>query len=757
MRKYIALFLVFSLLWIPGVYAAGSPAPQGLVTDEAGILSSREKTSIATTAAGDGLTFHVLTVESFNGTASEPYADRVYDSWELTAKDILLVISAGEREVQLNFKNPGLQASLNSWSQGQGGSSGSAALTLLLDSYFIPYAADGDFAGGITSLMKAVRSIDLAQGQGTAGGAQSGNHPAPDTAGSARSTVPVLRIAAILVGAALVAIVSFVLITGQRRRRELAEQQEELGRLLVQANRALESLQPFQGIVQGKTGQLVEGISARLSEHLVQISSLQNEGQGKPPAFYQLAALKATIAQLQQTVSSFRSALEEEEQKIAVIIEADRNVKQRITELKQDMPELNEQLKDSVKETGYGLEELSGDLKRLEEETAKADGLELFDPIAAEEVTQEAQKRQEQIEQDLQDVEIYDDKIKAFPGVMSAVRTQIAGIIEQHSLQNMKAKPYEHLEQAGAAAETLNAPLRSGDMDAVRNIASRIDLLLDEAVAMTERQALLRQNNRRDLETIRTNWNQLNQRRDGLLNRIAEARTHYVEQHVSNLQTTLEEWSTRLQEGTAGVPQIETWTSDERGEYEQARQALDQLLSLQDEAGRQFSSVSERLDQLNERLTKVTRIFSEGPGRVDAAQQLLHSRGLASRNPFQLARLPEYTELEYKLSARPYNLDELETLGRAYASQISSFVDEASRLIRQKEEQERQAHLAMMREQQRREQARRRMSSGGGFGGGGRSSGGSSWGGGGSSRRSSGGSSWGGGKSGGNSSGGSKW
>ncbi|MBT2289911.1 TPM domain-containing protein [Paenibacillus albidus] len=744
MRKYITLFLVFSLLWIPGVYAAGSPTPQGLVTDEAGMLSSREKTSIATAAAGDGLTFHVLTVESFNGTASEPYADRVYDSWELTAKDILLVISAGEREVQLNFKNPGLQASLNSWSQGQGGSSGSAALTLLLDTYFIPYAADGDFAGGITSLMKAVRSIDLSQGQGTAGGAQSGSaaNPASDTTNPARSNLPVLKIAAILAGAALVAIVAFVLITGQRRRRELAEQQEELGRLLVQANRALESLLPFQGIVQGKTGELVEGISARLSEHLVQISSLQNEGQGKQPAFYQLAALKATIAQLQQTVSSFRSALEEEEQKIAVISEADRNVKQRIAELKQDMPELNEQLKDSVKETGYGLEELSGDLKRLEEETAKADGLELFDPIAAEEVTQEAQKRQEQIEQDLQDVEIYDDKIKAFPGVMSAVRTQIAGIIEQHSLQNMKAKPYEHLEQAGAATETLNAPLRSGDMDVVRNIASRIDLLLDEAVAMTERQALLRQNNRRDLETIRTNWSQLNQRRDGLLNRIAEARTHYVEQHVSNLQTTLEEWSARLQQGTAEVPQIENWTSDERGEYEQARQALDQLLSLQDEAGRQFSSVSEHLDQLNERLTKVTRIFSEGPGRVDAAQQLLHSRGLASRNPFQLALLPEYTELEYKLSARPYNLDELETLGRAYASQISSFVDEASRLIRQKEEQERQAHLAMMREQQQREQARRRLSSGGGFGGGGRSSGGSSWG---------------GGKSGGNSSGGSKW
>jgi hypothetical protein len=205
------------------------------------------------------------------------------------------------------------------------------------------------------------------------------------------------------------------------------------------------------------------------------------------------------------------------------------------------------------------------------------------------------------------------------------------------------------------------------------------------------------------------------------------------------------------------VPQIETWTSDARGEYENARNGLDRLLTLQDETEGKFSSIDSSLSSLYERLDSLRRLFAEGQSRVDAAQNLLHSRGIAAQSRFQLSLLPEYAELEQRLSARPYNLDELESTGRSYASQISSFVEEANRLVRQKEEAERAARLAMMREQQRREQARKRMSSGppssGGFGGG-RSSGGSSWGGGG---RSSGGSSWGGGKSGRNSSGGSKW
>lgn len=325
----------------------------------------------------------------------------------------------------------------------------------------------------------------------------------------------------------------------------------------------------------------------------------------------------------------------------------------------------------------------------------------------------------------------------------------------------MKVKPFDRLEQARAESLTLEAPLRVGDMDEVRKIGATLDLLLDEAVAMTEQQALLRQNNRRDLETFRTEWSQLKQRRDGLQSRITEARMYFEEQHVSTVENILTEWSTRLREGASEVAQIENWTSDERGEYDKAHNALEKLLSLLDEAARQFDGVSESLNALHERLDKVTRLFSEGQSRVETTQRMLHSRGLSSRIDFELSLLPEYSALDHRLASRPYNLEELESLGRSYDSQITSFVNEANRLVRQKEEEERLAQLAMMREQQRRAQARKRMSSGppssGGFGGG-RSSGGSSWGGGGSGGKSSGGSSWGGGgKSGRNSSGGSKW
>lgn len=779
MRKILALVLLFSLLGIPGVYAADIPAQQGVVTDGAGLLTAQEADAITRLAATDRYTVHVLTIDSLDGADSAGYAEDVYNAWGLKARDILLLIAYNDQQTEISFNNPGLQNALNA-SQNLGGASGSAAITALLENYFNPYARDGDFAGGISSVIRELQAAGSGSGGvaggtgGTAGGVSGGTGGVPGGTGGASGSsgagtagnsgnkgggLPFLTLAAIILGAAVLVLLLYVLITGMRLRKGLAGQQELLADLLVRANRALESLQPFQGIVQGKTGEMVEGISKRLTSQLVEISALQTAGQGALPPFYRLSALKAAAEQLQQTEGKFRASLEEEEKRIAVISDADRNVKQQITELKQDAPELDGQLQQAVKETGYALQDIAEDLLELAAETAKADQLELFDPIAAQDITEDAQERQEQIEQDLQDVEAFDDKLKAFPGVLAATRSRIAGLIEQNSLHNMKVKPYDSLEQASAAAGTMEAPLRSGDMDEVRRIGAALDALLAEAVAMTERQAMLRENNRRDLETVRSKWGSLTQRRNELQSKLSEAQNQFVRQHLTPLESMLEETGAALRQGAGEVPQIETWTSDARGEYEQARSGLDRLLALQEETEGKFSSTESSLNSLYERLDSLRRLFSEGQSRVDAAQSLLHSRGIASQSRFQLSLLPEYDELEQRLSARPYNLDELESTGRSYASQISSFVEEASRLVRQKEEAERAARMAMLREQQRREQARKRMSSGppssGGFGGG-RSSGGSSWGGGGGGR-SSGGSSWGGGRSGRNSSGGSKW
>lgn len=780
MRKILALVLLFSLLGIPGVYAADIPAQQGVVTDGAGLLTAQEADAITRLAATDRYTVHVLTIDSLDGADSAGYAEDVYNAWGLKARDILLLIAYNDQQTEISFNNPGLQNALNA-SQNLGGASGSAAITALLENYFNPYARDGDFAGGISSVIRELQAAGSGSGGvaggtgGTAGGVSGGTGGVPGGTGGASGSsgagtagnsgnkgggLPFLTLAAIVLGAAVLLLLLYVLITGMRRRKGLAGQQELLADLLVRANRALESLQPFQGIVQGKTGEMVEGISKRLTSQLVEISALQTAGQGALPPFYRLSALKAAADQLQQTEGKFRASLEEEEKRIAVISDADRNVKQQITELKQDAPELDGQLQQAVKETGYALQDIAEDLQELAAETSKADQLELFDPIAAQDITGDAQERQEQIEKDLQDVEVYDDKLKNFPGVLAAARSRIAGLIEQNSLQNMKVKPYDSLEQASAAAGTLEAPLRSGDMDEVRRIGAALDALLAEAVAMTERQAMLRENNRRDLETVRSKWGSLTQRRNELQSKLSEAQNQFVRQHLTPLESMLEETGADLRQGAGEVPQIETWTSDARGEYENARSGLDRLLALQDETDGKFSSMENNLNSLYERLDSLRRLFSEGQSRVDAAQSLLHSRGIASQSRFQLSLLPEYDELKQRLSARPYNLDELESTGRSYASQISNFVEEANRLVRQKEEAERAARMAMLREQQRREQARKRMSSGppssGGFGGG-RSSGGSSWGGGGGGGRSSGGSSWGGGRSGRNSSGGSKW
>ncbi|NUU61470.1 TPM domain-containing protein [Paenibacillus agri] len=802
MKKCILLFLMISLIWVPGVFAADIPA-QGanLVQDEAGLLDSRDITAISKVTAGEAFTFHVLTVDSTEGRSAEDYANDIFDSWGLAARDVLLLIAVQNHDVQLVFENPPLQAAINTWAKDQGASSGSAALVKLLDTYFVPSAKHGDFAEGITSLLNAVQELGRAgsisgttqsgsgaasgsqgsssgagsHGSGSAGtgsatgshgsssagaGSATGSHGSSSAgAGSAAlqdsgSRSSTAARATVFVGAALLLGALFVLLTGLRRSKQLGEQNEQLSGLLVRTNQALESLKPFQGIVQGKTGALVEAISTRLSTRLVDISA--RSGQDAKPALYRLGELKKTLEKLRQDNGAFSAALEEDEKQIEVINEADRHVKQRITALKKEIPELDEALQALIRETGYNLQAMVQDLQTLAEKAAKADQLELFDPIAAQEFTEDAQKRQTKIGKDLQDVSVYNDKLKAFSGVLSDTRTTISALITQHSLQNMKVRPYDHLEQAQAQAEVIKTPLQSGDMDEVRSIAARMDLLLSEAVAMTERQGQIRGQNRRDLETVRTNWTTLKQRRDELQSRFRDAGGRFAEQHLASAREALEEWGTRLQEGAGEVPQIETWTSDERGEFDQARSGLDRLLSLQDEASAQFSDISEGLDVLNSRLDKINRMLAEGPARVDAAQSLLKRNGLARRARSHNPLIADYEKLTLRLVSPPFHLDELETLARSYEAAISSFVEEANRLVRQKQEQERQAAMALMLEQQRQQQRQQQQThNSNSFGGGNHSSGGSSWGSG-DSNRSSGGSSWDGG---GNdrSSGGSKW
>ncbi|MFF2909336.1 TPM domain-containing protein [Paenibacillus sp. NPDC057934] len=777
MKRFILLFLMISLLWVPGVFAADVPA-QGSnpVQDEAGLLDSRDITAISKVTAGEAFTFHVLTVDSTEGMSAADYANDVFNSWGLAARDVLLLISVQDHDVQLVFENPPLQAAINTWAKGKGAASGSAALTKLLDTYFIPSAKNGDFTEGITSLLSAVQQIGRAgsnsgaahsgsgasagsQGSGSAGtGSTSGSHgsgaagtgsAALKNSSSGSSTA--VR-AAVFIGAVLLLGALLLLLTGLRRSKQLSEQKEQLSSLLVQTNQALESLNPFQGIVQGKTGALVEAISSRLSTRLVDISA--RAGQDAKPALYRLRELQKALEKLRQDNGAFRAALEEDEKQIEVISEADRHVKQRITTLKKDIPELDEALQVLIGKTGYSLQTMVQDLQTLAEKAAKADQLELFDPIAAQEFTEDAQKRQTKIGKDLQDVSVYNDKLKAFSGVLSDTRTTISTLIVQHSLQNMKVRPYDHLEQAEAQAETIKPPLQSGDMDEVRSIAARMDLLLAEAVAMTERQGQIRGQNQRDLETVRTNWVRLKQRRDELQSRSRDAGGRFAEQHLASAREALTEWDTRLREGAGEVPQIETWTSDERGEFDQARSGLDRLLSLQDEASAQFSDISEGLDALNSRLDKINRLLAEGPARVDAAQSLLQRNGLARRARSHNPLIADYEKLTLRLVSPPFHLDELETLARSYEASISAFVEEANRLVRQKQEQERQAAMALLLEQQRQQQQQAQHNNNS-LGGGNHSSGGSSWGGG-DSNRSSGGSSWDGG---GNdrSSGGSKW
>src|SRR5690606_17001544 len=92
-----------------------------------------------------------------------------FAAWSLTGQDALMIVAIAEREVYLEVKIGGvIDRAIMQSTELKGASN---PHSLLLDYYFTPSAADGDFAQAITTVAKQidVMKSELERNQGGAG------------------------------------------------------------------------------------------------------------------------------------------------------------------------------------------------------------------------------------------------------------------------------------------------------------------------------------------------------------------------------------------------------------------------------------------------------------------------------------------------------------------------------------------------------------------------------------------------------------
>jgi uncharacterized protein len=192
----LRLFLLAILLGVPLAYSQLAIPPVARVTDQTGPLTAENRAALERMLeqfeARKGSQIAVVMVKSTGGEPIEQYALRIGEQWKLGRKGVddgaVFVVAKDDRAVRIEV-GYGLEGALND-----------ATAKRIVSDIVVPRFREGDFFGGISAgLDRMIRVID-----GEPLPAPARNAPAMD--GDLFSFLPVLLIAALVVGGLLRAI-----------------------------------------------------------------------------------------------------------------------------------------------------------------------------------------------------------------------------------------------------------------------------------------------------------------------------------------------------------------------------------------------------------------------------------------------------------------------------------------------------------------------------------------------------------------------
>ncbi|WP_411344213.1 TPM domain-containing protein [Paenibacillus sp. WLX1005] len=192
----------------------------GHVTDYTGMFTEKDTARINQALTGHHYTLQVMTVNGYTQTEGSRFANEVYDEEGMGGDQLLLLITRNPNYVHLVFQNEELAERI--------AASNARTVEGVTDTQFVPYAKNGDIAGGVIAVSQYLNGLrDTSSGENGAG--NDGTATATDQAES-RFNASTLRqlmlgIATVLLLSAGIVLLLFTLRTRKlRKRRSLLRQ-----------------------------------------------------------------------------------------------------------------------------------------------------------------------------------------------------------------------------------------------------------------------------------------------------------------------------------------------------------------------------------------------------------------------------------------------------------------------------------------------------------------------------------------------------
>lgn len=149
------LLLILAVLILPAVVFAAMPTPKGFVTDEAGAIDAKTRTSLNAFLTNfdkqTGVEVAVVTVKTLGDIPIEDYAVDMFQKWGIGKKGkddgILFLVAPIEKKMRIEV-GYGLEGAINDAMAGR-----------ILDQVVVPRFRQGDMSGGIA--MGAMAIVDV--------------------------------------------------------------------------------------------------------------------------------------------------------------------------------------------------------------------------------------------------------------------------------------------------------------------------------------------------------------------------------------------------------------------------------------------------------------------------------------------------------------------------------------------------------------------------------------------------------------------
>jgi uncharacterized membrane protein YgcG len=704
--KRLAGLLLVMLILVPAIsYAAAIPEQAGNIQDTVQLLTSAEKKSIEQEIDKADYSFYLYILDSVGNSSIDRLASDIFEQWNLGADDALLILAMGDREVYLEVQIGG---KLDRAIMGSSELSGNDPHSLLLDYYFTPYAADGEFAQALTSI---IRKLDMLKAEhskaadtpnsGTSNPSVSNpgtSSPSTQPQASSGSASPSSGGGAMaLLVLVLIALLALLLVQVSRRGalKKLKQSTAEAHRVTLGLVQSLEEeLGPMVQLSKGESKTYLTAIKEKHYQ-LLQASSLFNQELDayKVPNWVN-GAKKLSLETLNQQGQALAAAATEIKNAAAHYNQIEHETSALLETAQKEWQAANQDLQAHIQSSGYASQELRTKLDSVGRLIERCSDSVQFDPMATKPLIEPVPSQVAQLRKDIISIQNHTKLRAELPNQLQDIKKKLDQLINAEQLKCTEIKPYAFFDKVDEQLASLLRALEKGDATEAEVITTRIQGWMDDAVSQVTSSIEAR------------NWNgpamtelehQLKRYDDTLMfslgQKLQELKVGYDQEHWAPIRDKIGQMDRNRVNMAELLVQVRQWHAPDVQRYLEGKRVLEQLQQQLEEMHQWTELVMTVRSQLDEAYQGLSTQFEQASqllGRTKSDMQLhdLQSDMTLHAMMMKVERAGEDAKRNVELTVR--HIPKLTAALQAMVTTLEQFKDAVYAAIRDKQAAEQQ-------------------------------------------------------------------